>query len=574
MEALKKKFREGRQAEAIAECEARLQADPGHRELKRLSAMMNAVAGNYARAVQLLRELRDPAKEDADTLFNLALCERELGNIDSARLYFEHHTVAFPRQAHGWAGLAECCLLLNRFTEGLAAADRAIALEPTLLPAWTTRASCQKASGQLEHALASYKRALQIRPSAECWLQAGLVSRQLGRPTEALESLTQAVALAPDLAELYVARGDLYASLREFGPAVADYRQALERSPADDETLRKAAYGLLEMGRGIEALELCRSIAGTLQNSAGAQQTSDWVLSQLVPNWHVPMINEHERNSAYFEGMRAAMSPEKVVFEIGTGSGLLAMMAARHGAGKIYACESVDLIADTARRIVARNGFQDRITVLAKASQAVQPGIDLPAPADVLVHEIFSSDLLGEGVLPAIEDAKQRLLKPQARIVPAAASIMIALVGGEDLGRHLRVENAFGFDLGEFNAITPRRRWLYREDVALVLMSDGVRAFRFDFQNDSAFPPATRMLEVTATREGVCHGVVQWILVEVDETVRFENHPSRRSPVTNWQRIVVRFPEPVVLREGSVVTLTAAHDRQHPWFDLASAPSG
>src|SRR6202000_1804194 len=101
-----------------------------------------------------------------------------------------------------------------------------------------------------------------------------------------------------------------------------------------------------------------------------------------------------------------------------------------------------------------------------KPSTAVQVGQDLPARADVLVHEIFSSELLGEHVLPAIEDAKARLLRAGAQIVPAAASIMIALVGGEELARNLHVDKSFGFDLAEFNAIHPRKRPLYREDLA------------------------------------------------------------------------------------------------------------
>jgi hypothetical protein len=281
------------------------------------------------------------------------------------------------------------------------------------------------------------------------------------------------------------------------------------------------------------------------------------------------MMNEPERNQAFHDALAAVVTPEHVVFEIGTGSGLLAMMAARLGARQVVTCEAVGLIAHTARKIVRRNGLQDRVTVLDKPSQSVQPATDLPQLADILVHEIFSSELLGEHVLPAIEDAKRRLLKPGAAVVPSAASIMIALVGGETLEPYLHASGSFGFDLRDFNAIHPRKRPLYREDLAPCLLSDDTEAFRFDFAGNSTFSAEARRLVLTAHRGGVCHGVIQWLRLELNADVRFENHPSRVRPVSNWQHTVYRFEEPLTLVPGMTVAIDATHDRSRPWFERA-----
>jgi hypothetical protein len=334
--------------------------------------------------------------------------------------------------------------------------------------------------------------------------------------------------------------------------------------------LKKATLCLLEAGQGDQAMELCRDILSVHPDNLTAKLGAQWVLSQLVPLWHVPMMNEPERNQAFYDGLASLVTPDKVVFEIGTGSGLLAMMAAKLGARKVFTCEAVGLIADTARKIVERNRYQDRITVLAKPSHAIQLETDLPARADILVHEIFSSELLGEHVLPAIEDAKARLLKPGGEVLPAAASIMIALVGGDELGKNLHVGESFGFDLREFNAIHPKKRPLYREDLAPILMSDDVEAFRFDFLNQSTFPAEKKRIRITASRGGLCYGVIQWIRIELGRDIQFENHPSRRRPVSNWQHTIYGFDEPVHFNEGSVVSLTAMHDRSRPWFELAS----
>src|SRR5690606_6174027 len=101
----------------------------------------------------------------------------------------------------------------------------------------------------------------------------------------------------------------------------------------------------------------------------------------------------------------------------------LAMMAARAGAGRVTACESVGPLAEVARDIVARNGYAERIAVIHKRSFELVPGEDLPRTADLLVAEICDAGLLGEGILAAIADARARLLRPGAAIIPRSAAL-------------------------------------------------------------------------------------------------------------------------------------------------------
>lgn len=510
IDAIKQTFRQGRQAEAIEQCEALWRQLPGDRELQRLLAMMHALTGAYPRAVELLRALRDPQREDAGILFNIGNCEKEMGRFDEAAATFTAYTANFPDDAAGWANLAECRFRLDQFDEGKRLAAEALRRDPSL---------------------------------------------------------------AGELARSRVQRADVLQEAGKLEEAAADYAAALAIDPRDGATLKKATLCLLESNRGEDAIELCRATLRVDPDNLTAKLGAEWLLSQLVPLWHVPMMNEQERNQAYYAGLQAAVRPGSAVFEIGTGSGLLAMMAARLGAREVVTCEAVPLIAQTATRIVARNGLQDRVRVLAKPSHAVQVGADLPAKADLLVHEIFSSELLGEQVLAAIEDAKLRLLKPGGQVLPAAASIMVALVGGDAIAANVHVEDAFGFDLRDFNAIQPRKRPLYREDLAPTLLSDAVEAFRFDFQERSSFPAERKRLQVRATQDGRCLGLIQWIRVELGHGIVFENHPSQRRAVSNWQHTVYGFGAPVHVAAGEDVPVIAWHDRSRPWFEhAASAP--
>ncbi|RYY81045.1 MAG: tetratricopeptide repeat protein, partial [Comamonadaceae bacterium] len=454
--------------------------------------------------------LRDPAREDAELLFNIGTCEKELGRFDDAAATFTLCTETFPRDAGGWANLAECCFERASFEDGTRLARRAVQLDP---------------------------------------------------------------ALGPELAKSRIARGDALQSTGALEEAAAHYAAALALVPADGATLKNATLCLLEANRGEEAIALCREVLAADPGNLTAKLGMEWLLSQLVPAWHVPMMNERERNQAFHDGLQAVVAPGSSVFEVGTGSGLLAMMAARLGAQSVVTCEAVPLVAATARTIVAANGYADRVTVLARPSTAVQVGAgkDLPAKADILVHEIFSSELLGENVLAAIEDAKARLLKPGGVILPSAASIMIALVGGDDgLAGNLHAGESFGFDLSAFNAVQPRKRPLAREDLAPVLLGEPVEAFRFDFGKHASFPAERKQLQLAVTRAGTCHGIIQWIRIELAPGIVFENHPSRPRAVSNWQQAVYTFPAPVQLEAGASVAVDAWHDRTRPWFERAN----
>src|SRR5687767_7106476 len=81
------------------------------------------------------------------------------------------------------------------------------------------------------------------------------------------------------------------------------------------------------------------------------------VLSNGVPGYHRSMLADAPRNDFYARAIRETVRPGDVVLDIGTGSGLLAMLAAQAGAARVVACEANPALAATAREIVKRNGL-------------------------------------------------------------------------------------------------------------------------------------------------------------------------------------------------------------------------
>src|SRR5918996_4054309 len=92
------------------------------------------------------------------------------------------------------------------------------------------------------------------------------------------------------------------------------------------------------------------------------------------------MLGDRVRRDAYDEALRRTVTPGAVVVNIGAGTGMFALQACRHGAGRVYAIEP-DPVIDIGRSLAAANGCADRITFL----QALSTEVTLPEAADVVV---------------------------------------------------------------------------------------------------------------------------------------------------------------------------------------------
>src|SRR5260221_11182370 len=100
------------------------------------------------------------------------------------------------------------------------------------------------------------------------------------------------------------------------------------------------------------------------------------------------MMADAVRMAAYERALRLACRPGSVVLDLGTGTGILALLACRVGARHVYAVDPSDTIG-LAREIARVNDVSERITFI----QGLSTDIELPEPVDVVVADV-------RGVLP------------------------------------------------------------------------------------------------------------------------------------------------------------------------------
>jgi type II protein arginine methyltransferase len=205
---------------------------------------------------------------------------------------------------------------------------------------------------------------------------AGLVASR-GASEEALALWDQLLALDPEHALAHHEQGLIYSRTGQLDRAIAALEASCAADPANPLFANNLAVILSDAGRKTEALEQFAHALALQPGNIHIEHQIRRLSAELVPFWHIPMLNDARRNDAFEAAIIAALAKAGLdarVLDIGTGSGLLSMMAARAGARAVTACEMVPIIASMARRIIEDNGFAEAITVHTAPSTALEVG--------------------------------------------------------------------------------------------------------------------------------------------------------------------------------------------------------
>lgn len=324
--------------------------------------------------------------------------------------------------------------------------------------------------------------------------------------------------------------------------------------------LNLARTMLVPTGRFERARALCEAAQRLAPDDAEVAAHANSMRGLGIGDWYFTMVQDHDRHDLYARVFRDLLPPDCTVLDIGAGTGLFAMIAARNGAARVIACERDADVARAATDIVALNGLSDRVTIVNKDALNLAVGVDLDERADVLLWDNLANNLLGANGVQTIEDAKRRLLKPGATIIPGRAEVMVALV--EDLRSEDRLMGVCGeFDLSPFNRLSGSDVTIKPSRIAR--RSEPVSLFDIDFRQDGAIQPARVSRPVTSTG-GRVSGIAQWVRFHLSDTLVYDT--SGETVTAFGTQFHAVTPRDTTVDQ--TVTIHGSHDRLHTWFWL------
>ncbi|XP_021112457.1 protein arginine N-methyltransferase 7 isoform X4 [Heterocephalus glaber] len=320
---------------------------------------------------------------------------------------------------------------------------------------------------------------------------------------------------------------------------------------------------------------------------------------EIARSSYADMLHDKDRNIKYYEGIRAAVSRVKdrgqkaLVLDIGTGTGLLSMMAVTAGADFCYAIEVFKPMADAAVKIVEENGFSDKIKVINKHSTEVTvgPDGDMPCRANILVTELFDTELIGEGALPSYEHAHRHLVQETCEAVPHRATVYAQLVESKRMWSWnklfpVRVQTSLGeqviippsdleqcpgapsvYDI-QLNQVSP---------ADFTVLSDVLPMFSVDFSKQVSSSAACHSRQFEPLASGRAQVVLSWWDIEMDPEGKIKctmapfwahSDPQGLQWRDHWMQCVYFLPQEEPIVQGVALCLVAHHDDYCVWYSL------
>jgi SAM-dependent methyltransferase len=269
---------------------------------------------------------------------------------------------------------------------------------------------------------------------------------------------------------------------------------------------------------------------------------------------HRTMICDRVRTDGFRRAIESVVHPGDVVLDVGAGTGILSLFAARAGAARVYAVERTT-VAVLAQELAAANGVAEIVQVI----HGDIMDIELPEHVDVIVSEWLGGFGIDEGMLVPVIAARDRWLKPGGAMIPRSVSAWAALVDDRHLGETMGFlrENPYGLRLdglvemtvneiiysGSFRHLTagdrrsePGRLWTTDADV-------------IPLEQAEAPQEAETLLEVHD--HGTANALALWFSAELAPGTSLSVGPG--DPPTHWGMTTAPLRFPVELTPGMVV---------------------
>ncbi|GAB5524661.1 MAG: protein arginine N-methyltransferase [Roseivirga sp.] len=528
-----------------------------------IMSVLGAVLFGQKKYKEAYRQYKDALKINAnnpDAAMGIASAEHARGNTENAISLMKKALDNFPKRIEAHFNLGTFYIDQDEMEKAKACFLKCLELEPKLAQADLHLVNIYKELNDLEKVEHHLRKVIAVNPDPSLKEKLREVIELKGGSITAEASPAQARAVKEP------ASGE---------PKVHEptINKVLGVDNDDVEGLLAIAAAFLERHQHNEAAKYYEQVLAIDPENSTAGLALRKIKAASVPLWHFEMLADTDRNDAYQEAIERALSkqPNARVLDIGTGSGLLAMMAARAGASEVLACEMNTEIAKVAGEIVERNGYKDQVKVLNVKSSDLKPGLDYQGKYDIVVSEILDVAGIGEGVLPSLRHAYQSILKPGAVTVPSGMTMYAQLVSLPEFSKVNPINMISGFDLSPFNIFSSPDQYLPVKLSSLdhEFLSAPVAFYSFDFSNipeeREASNPHTAEVDFEVVKKGSAHAVAFWFELHLDDQLTLSSGLGGK--LKHWGQAICFMHGELAVSQGETIPMTAKFLDNTMWFE-------
>ncbi len=267
--------------------------------------------------------------------------------------------------------------------------------------------------------------------------------------------------------------------------------------------------------------------------------------------YHRTLIADRVRNDAFETALaRVIRKGETVVADIGAGTGLLALMAARLGAREVHLYEAAE-VAAVAREILQRNRARNCHLMPCHSTEMQDP-----PRADVVVSETLGNYPFEENIIETLNDAVRRHLAPGGVVIPGRLAQHVAPVVSDRFHVELTAWERVGrgIDLAPAQLMSLNNIYVRTVEPA-DLLDQGRSARRWDEIDFAVTNRTTRRGEARWTLNAgtTVYGFATWWTAELVPGVTLSTAPDAAR--THWEQLYFPLLRPMTARAGHKVTI-------------------
>lgn len=273
------------------------------------------------------------------------------------------------------------------------------------------------------------------------------------------------------------------------------------------------------------------------------------------------MMQDYIRTSTYQRAILNNMEDfkDKVVLDVGAGSGILSFFAVQAGARKVFAVEASSM-AKHAECLVYHNKVSDKVVVIPGKIEEIA----LPEPVDVIVSEPMGYMLFNERMLETYLHAK-KWLKPKGKMFPTRGDLHIAPFSDtclymEQLNKaNFWYQQSFhGVDLSSLREAAVKE--YFRQpivdtfDVRICMAKSQRHTVDFESATEKDLHCIEVPLHFTLLQSGELHGLAFWFdvaFIGSTQTVWLSTSPTQ--PLTHWYQVRCLLESPLFVQRGQTL---------------------